>query len=275
MSPAHAQALTLREAADALGVHYMTVYRYVRLGMLPARKENGAWHVDRTDLDRLDTNPQVPARKRAAPWRQRLKARMVAGDEAGAFGVVEAALSGGIDPRQFYCDVLTPALHEIGEEWAAGDIGVEEEHLATAVATGIIGRLGPLFARRGRPKGTVVLAMPSGERHQLGAAMLADVIRSEGYRALNLGADTPADALVGALAGVDDLVAVAISAVTDQGRDNAAAMINHLRVEWPELLIVAGGAAVASAEQAQMLGADGWAARACDIGDLISRLRTP
>ncbi|MCU1344909.1 MAG: hypothetical protein JWL70_1175, partial [Acidimicrobiia bacterium] len=31
--------LTLHEAADALGVHYMTVYRYVRLGLLPARKE--------------------------------------------------------------------------------------------------------------------------------------------------------------------------------------------------------------------------------------------
>ena len=30
--------ISLQEAADQLGVHYMTVYRYVRHGRLPARK---------------------------------------------------------------------------------------------------------------------------------------------------------------------------------------------------------------------------------------------
>ena len=30
--------LTLQEAADELGVHYMTAYRYVRLGQLQAHK---------------------------------------------------------------------------------------------------------------------------------------------------------------------------------------------------------------------------------------------
>jgi len=30
--------LTLHEAAELLGVHYMTAYRYVRLGLLPAVK---------------------------------------------------------------------------------------------------------------------------------------------------------------------------------------------------------------------------------------------
>ena len=32
------QTLTLAEAANHLGVHYMTAYRYVRTGQLPARK---------------------------------------------------------------------------------------------------------------------------------------------------------------------------------------------------------------------------------------------
>ena len=30
--------LTLQEVADLLGVHYMTVYRYVRLGLLEAEQ---------------------------------------------------------------------------------------------------------------------------------------------------------------------------------------------------------------------------------------------
>lgn len=45
-----ADELTLHEAAAQLGVHYMTVYRYVRLGLLPAHKVGGTWQVDGTDL---------------------------------------------------------------------------------------------------------------------------------------------------------------------------------------------------------------------------------
>jgi excisionase family DNA binding protein len=43
MSDDGSKFLTLHEAADRLGVHYMTVYRRVQLGMLPARKVGGTW----------------------------------------------------------------------------------------------------------------------------------------------------------------------------------------------------------------------------------------
>src|SRR5690606_17133972 len=42
---------TLREAADHLGVHYMTMYRYVRLGLIPAVKTAGSWRVTAVDLE--------------------------------------------------------------------------------------------------------------------------------------------------------------------------------------------------------------------------------
>ena len=38
--------ITLQEAADRLGVHYMTAYRYVRTGRMPAtraRARSGGW----------------------------------------------------------------------------------------------------------------------------------------------------------------------------------------------------------------------------------------
>jgi excisionase family DNA binding protein len=38
--------LGLREAADRLGVHYMTAYRYVRTGRLPATRIGAQWWVD-------------------------------------------------------------------------------------------------------------------------------------------------------------------------------------------------------------------------------------
>ena len=36
------ETLGLRECAERLGVHYMTAYRYVRTGMLPATKVGAA-----------------------------------------------------------------------------------------------------------------------------------------------------------------------------------------------------------------------------------------
>jgi excisionase family DNA binding protein len=273
-------SLTINEAAQRLGVHYMTVYRYVRLGMLPARKEGSGWLIEPEDLGRLDTSPSVPARKRSAPWHTRLQARMLAGDELGSWGVVEAAIGSGMEPRDFYCDVLTPVLHTIGDLWRRGEIGVEDEHLASNVAGSMIGRLGPRFASRGRTKGTVVIAMPAGERHDLGLAILGDILRSDGYRVLNLGADTPADALIAALRDVDDLVAIALSVVNGESLTTAATMIEAVRETLGAVPVLAGGAAVGDEQTALRLGADGWAGDAREVGKLIAtmtatRRRTP
>ncbi|HWL50123.1 MAG TPA: B12-binding domain-containing protein [Acidimicrobiia bacterium] len=264
--------LTISDAAQRLGVHYMTVYRYIRLGMLPARKEGSEWRIDPADLKRLDTSPSVPARKRSAPWHTRLQARMLAGDEAGSWGVAEAAIRSGMEPRDFYCDVLTPVLHTIGELWQNGEIGVEDEHLASNVASALIGRLGPRFASRGRTKGTVVTAMPAGERHDLGLAMLGDILRSDGYRVLNLGADTPASALVAALRDVDDISAIALSVVNSERLDTAATLIMAVRESVGEVPVLAGGAAVPDEQSAQQLGADGWAGDARQVGPIISAI---
>ena len=265
-------ALTISEAAQRLGVHYMTVYRYIRLGMLPARKEGSGWRIDPADLKRLDTSPSVPARKRSAPWHTRLQARMLAGDEAGSWGVAEAAIRSGMEPRDFYCDVLTPVLHAIGELWHNGEIGVEDEHLASNVASALIGRLGPRFASRGRTKGTVVTAMPAGERHDLGIAMLGDILRSDGYRVLNLGADTPASALVSALRDVDDISAIALSVVNSEMLATAATLIVAVRESVGAVPVLAGGAAVPDEQSAHQLGADGWAGDAREVGPIISAI---
>ena len=87
--------LTLQEAADELGVHYMTAYRYVRLGVLDATKSGGVWQVRRSALDHFReqaaeasaaTGPSGKggARNRKAPWSTRLESRLVAGDAPGS-----------------------------------------------------------------------------------------------------------------------------------------------------------------------------------------------
>ena len=42
--------LTLHEVAEMLSVHYMTVYRYVHEGHLPATKQGHGWVVQASDV---------------------------------------------------------------------------------------------------------------------------------------------------------------------------------------------------------------------------------
>ena len=84
--------LTLLQAADKLGVHYMTVYRYVRTGRLPATREGGSWQVDPDDLAQMEPasprstrSPRASA-TRASATKRRLEARLLAGDEPGCLG---------------------------------------------------------------------------------------------------------------------------------------------------------------------------------------------
>lgn len=192
MTTTQPDSLSLREAAERLSVHYMTVYRYVRLGILPARKVGGTWRIAPADLARVSASQAtIPDRRadrsprRRAPWIERLRARMLAGDEAGSWKVIEAAMASGMEPADIYVDLLGPSLHAIGSAWQTGDIGIEQEHLASSVAAAMIGRLGPRFHRRGRRRGSVVMAMPSGERHGLGVAMVADILSGDGFDVLN------------------------------------------------------------------------------------------
>jgi excisionase family DNA binding protein len=59
----------LREAAELLGVHYMTVYRYIRTGRLPAHQAGSQWEISAADLKQFRrakghrrTGPESPAR---------------------------------------------------------------------------------------------------------------------------------------------------------------------------------------------------------------------
>jgi len=252
-----ARLIGLQEAADRLGVHYMTVYRYIRTGRLPAVKEGGQWRIERAAVDRL-RRPAVPRRR--APrhtWATgRMLDRLVAGDELGVWQLVESALTGGAEPSEVHLELIVPALRAVGERWAKGELTVADEHRASVVARRVISRLGTRFTRRGRKRGAVVLGAVAGERHEIPGAIVADQLRGAGFDVIDLGGDTPADAFVSA-ARQHNPICVLIS-VTGAGHEGAVVeALTALRagIEVPILL---GGAAVANEKVALRLGADRW-----------------
>jgi excisionase family DNA binding protein len=255
-----AEPISLQEAASRLGVHYMTAYRYVRTGRLPARRDGAQWFVDPRDLDRMQQQDHArPAGRRAKTDRTAiLTARMTAGDEAGAWRVIDDALASGMDPAGVYLDLLAPVLRGVGAGWAAGTVTVAEEHRASAVALRLIGRLGPQFARRGRKRGLVIIGAPAGDQHSLPGAIVADLLRGDGFEVIDLGANTPDSSFAETAQDAARLVAVIIG-VTAPGCDSAVeSIVQALRRSGSTVRVLIGGAAISGADHALRLGADAW-----------------
>jgi excisionase family DNA binding protein len=255
--------ITLQEAAAELGLHYMTVYRYVRTGKLPGTQDGTVWRVRARDVTALKDGRLPASGSRSRPsdgagTSHALEARLLAGDSAGAWWLIEGRLGGGLDPSAVLVTLLSPALRSIGARWADGELTVADEHVATAVAQRIIGRLGLQFGRNGRSRGSVVLAAPAGDLHTLPVAMVADLLRWRGFDVSELGANTPADAQAQAASQVDRLVAVGVVS-TISGHDAEVTLcVEAVRAKTPGATIVLGGSAIRSAKHARTLGADVW-----------------
>lgn len=272
------ETLSIEEAADRLGLHYMTVYRYVRTGRLPAEYRGGRWHIRPEHLvaaTRQEAPRRSPVRRRPAGLdraSEQLLDRLVAGDSVGAWRVVEQALMAG-SPSDIYLRVLGPCLRTIGDRWEAGLLTVADEHRATAVAIGLVGRLSPMFARPGRRRpGSVLLAGAEDDFHAIPLMMVADLLRAEGINVIQLGADVPVSSLV-TMAGAADLTAIGLSASTDQAVRQAGRAIVQLHQRVPGVPVMLGGPAVGSPEAARAVGADGWAPDAAAAVELTLSLQ--
>lgn len=212
--------LTLQEAADRLRVHYMTAYRWVRRGELPAFKAGGRLRVRLRDLERFLDEREVDVALPAAASRRtdwpthvaRLTQLLMEGGSVEASGLVRKVVADGAPVGEVYIHLLTPALHRVGDEWAAGRIGVCIEHRATEIASTLMGRLGEAFRRRGPSRGAAVtLAMPD-DHHRLASAMVADFLRAGGYDVHHLGGNVRVEDLRVFLQVVPtDLIAVSVT----------------------------------------------------------------
>ena len=192
------ELLTLQDAADRLKVHYMTAYRWVRRGDLPAFKAGGRLRVRAEDVARFVSSREVdvvtPDAAGRTDWPthiERYYGMLVEGRGVDAANLVRKVIADGAPAGQVYLELLTPCMYRIGDAWARGDITVAEEHRAAEITMGIMARMSDSFRRRGPGRGTAVTFTPPDEHHGLGATMAADFLRAGGYDVHHLGVNVP------------------------------------------------------------------------------------
>ena len=273
--------LTLQEVAEILDVHYMTVYRYVREGMLPADQINRSWQISRADLkefqaSRLSSSKNKKSISKSGSgsvkkarhggrdetvWSDRVLARLIEGDEAGVSSVINSALRSTHNLQSIYLDVLMPALATIGDRWEQGTLDIYVEHRATEIVSRLIGQLSSKFTRRGVDRGTVIVVAPEGEQHSLSIALTADLLRVEGWKVMNLGANLPASELAKAVKSSQNLVSVCVATTMSSSLRETVKSVSAVRsIGGLKVKCFVAGLAIKSQDQAQELGADLWVA---------------
>jgi excisionase family DNA binding protein len=130
---------------------------------------------------------------------ERLHELLLADDAAAARGWVASLYLAGW-PIETICDgPVRNALTWIGEQWRHGPAGIFQEHRATQTTLQALGELRPLLPPAPRDAPVALGCAPAGDPYSIPSRAAALVLASAGFREVDLGPDTPVDALMAAI----------------------------------------------------------------------------
>lgn len=168
--------------------------------------------------------------------------------DAGAIdrmlGDALVALGTGAFARQ----VARPLLVEIGVRTSDGRLTIADEHLISGLMRNLLA--GIMRTRRQAERGDVLLATPSGERHEFGLLLAALHVVEAGLGVCYLGVDIPAADIASAARRAAVRI-VGIGVVDSGNRERAVAELRDIeRTVPPATQLWLGGADAAATAQA-------------------------
>ena len=204
----------------------------VRSEILPATSDAGAG----------DDSGRGSAQHNAATYLNRFLGAAARMDLAGIEEVLDAGFALG-SFEHVVDSWLFPTLEALGEGWALGEIDVAGEHLASHA---VHRRLSAAFNAAGsRSRGpAVVVGLPPGSHHELGALAFATAIRRRGINVLYLGGNVPVASWETAVRSHAARAAV-VAVVTPEDRPAAVKVAERLVGHENSPVVYTGGASAA------------------------------
>ncbi|MFN7935417.1 MAG: cobalamin-dependent protein [Bryobacteraceae bacterium] len=174
--------------------------------------------------------------------------------------------------RSWWEGVVGPALRTVGKLWSEGCVSVAEEHVATAIVQQVMRRSLPAKAEPTKDQ-SVAVVVPAGEWHTVGAEIVRDSLRVEGYRVFYTGANTPLDGLV-PLVEWNHISHLLISTTIASGLLQVSEMVEMVKEKMGDRrprIVVGGQAYRLDAGLGQRVGADVCLQGLGELGDYLVR----
>lgn len=112
------------------------------------------------------------------------------GNAREARGLILSLYLGGASVAEIADGPIRHAMERIGQLWRHGESGVYLEHCATGICVQAVEQL-RRFVEPETPRAVAVGGAPAGDPYLLPSLLIATALEAEGWRAVNLGPNTP------------------------------------------------------------------------------------
>jgi excisionase family DNA binding protein len=120
-------------------------------------------------------------------------------EESGLFPFLSYLYQHCIQLWEMHDLVIRPALHEIGERWSRGEIGVDDEHRASYETLEALAMLQLQIGMKSCCGHSVVCATLGDELHEIGLRCAHYLFESQGWVSRYLGSRVPSEAINAAI----------------------------------------------------------------------------
>lgn len=174
---------------------------------------------------------------------------------------VNALQEGHVTIPELYEMILAPALASVVDEYPKDEELIWREHVRSGIIRTIIETTYPFVVEERKKisgtKGKVLVMCPEFEDHELGAKMVADFFRLEGYEPTFVGARTPERTALKAIEIVKpDYITISIT--NYYNLISVKKLIENIKEKFGDTFtfIVGGNAFTSNPEAYKMVGAD-------------------
>lgn len=169
---------------------------------------------------------------------------LLRGDRRTCSHICHDYLKNGHSIKELYEDVLKYSLYEIGLLWEQNKISVAKEHLATAIAEGILNELYPQIVTKKQLPKRVLLTTAENEEHQVGIKMVSDIFEMKGWETNFVGAGVPVYDLLEYISDYNPNI-IAVSLSIHFNYPGFLKLVESIHEVFPQTKILAGGQAFA------------------------------
>lgn len=167
---------------------------------------------------------------------------LLSGNRKICSAIIHEHINNNVSIEKLYEELLKISLYKIGELWEFNKISVATEHLASAIVEAILNEIYPEIISKEKTEKSVVVSCVENEFHQIGIKMVSDIFELNNWNSYFLGANTPTNELISFAKIIKpDIFAISLSIYFNI--PILEAMIQKIRTEFPDLIILVGGQA--------------------------------
>lgn len=253
-----------KQVADALQVSESSIKRWCDRGVIPTirtvgghrrvtleglqhflrQTERSLQHPELLGLPKLTSQRLGVIPGQNDPQRREFRAALAAGDEEACQRILHERLAVGWTRSEATEDLITDAMHGVGEAWQCQQLDVYQERRGCEICLRLIYELRASLPTPRVDAPIAIGGTPEGDPYQLPTALVELALREAGWQATSLGSNLPLESFRQAAHDYEpQLVWLSVSSIADEAA--LVASVNDLAEQLGnETPLLVGGRAL-------------------------------